>query len=77
MVKNQYLLFLNIRLKFYYIKNIYKFIPEKLRILKIGDFDIFSLKLFVGKITEYKFIKNYSLQPFSIKMNDKIIKFNN
>ena len=74
-IKSQYLLILNIRLKFYYIKNIYKFIPEKLRILNIGDFDIFSLKFFVNNITDYKFIKHSSLQQLSIKLNDTIIKF--
>ena len=75
-IRNKHLLLLNIRIKFYYIKNIYKFIPEKLKILNIGDFDIFSLKFFVNKITEYEFIKNSSLQELSIKINDTIIKFN-
>ena len=61
---------LNIRFKFYNIKNLYKFIPEQLRILILGDIDIFSFKYLVNNITKYKFIKASSLQQLSLRIND-------
>lgn len=74
-IKNENLLILDIRLKFYNIKNLHKFIPQKLRILNIADLDIFSLKYFINNITDYKFIKNSSLQQLTIRINNTIQKF--
>ena len=69
-INNKSLLMLNIRFKFYNIKNLYKFIPEQLRILILGDIDIFSFKYLVNNITKYKFIKSSSLQQLSLRIND-------
>ena len=75
-IKNNNLLMMNLRFKFYNIRFLYKFIPEKLRILNIGDLDIFSFKNFVNDITKYKFVKNSSLQQLSIRINNTIQFFN-
>ena len=72
-IKNENLLILDIRLKFYNIRNIHKFIPQKLKILYIGDFDAFSFGYFVDNITKYNFVKNTSLQQLSIKLNNNIL----
>ena len=74
-INNENLLILDIRLKLYNIKNLHKFIPQNLRILNIADLDIFSLKYFVDNITDYKFIKNSSLQQLTIRINNTIQKF--
>ena len=75
-IKNKKLSILDLHFKFYNIRNLHKFIPQNLVILNIGDFDIISLKFFVNYITQYKFIKNSSLQQLSIKINNTIIKLN-
>ena len=72
-IKNENLLILDIRLKFYNIRNIHKFIPQKLKILYIGYFDAFSFGYFVDNITKYNFVKNTSLQQLSIKLNNNIL----
>ena len=74
MFKNKDLI-LDIRLKLYNMKNLHKFIPQNLRILNIADLDIFSLKYFIDNITDYKFIKNSSLQQLTIRINNTIQKF--
>ena len=74
-INNENLLILDIRLKLYNIKNLHKFIPQNLRILNIADLDIFSLKYFIDNITDYKFIKNSSLQQLTIRINNTIQKF--
>lgn len=73
--KNNHLFTLNIHLKFFKIRNLYKFIPEKLKKLSIGDLDFFSFKNFIEAITEYKLVKNSSLEQLSIKLNNIIQKF--
>ena len=75
-IKNKKLLILDLNFKFYNIRNIHKFIPQNLIILNIGDFDISTFKYFVNNITQYKFVKNTSLQQLSIKINSTIIKYN-
>ena len=75
-IKNKKLLILDLHFKFYNIRNTHKFISQNLIILNIGDFDIISFKYFVDNITQYKFIKNTSLQQLSIKINKTIIQFN-
>ena len=72
-IKNDNLLILDIRLKFYNIRSLHKFIPQKLKILNIGDFDAFSFRYFVDNITKYNFVKNTSLQQLSIKLNNNIL----
>mgnify|MGYP006916105927 CR=1 FL=1 len=72
-IKNENLLILDIRLKFYNIRSLHKFIPQKLKILNIGDFDAFSFRHFVDNITKYNFVKNTSLQQLSIKLNNNIL----
>ena len=71
-IKNNHILNLNIHLKFFNIRNLYKFIPEKLKVLSIGDLDSFSFKHFIDDITEYKFVQNSSLEQLSIKLNNII-----
>ena len=73
-IKNKHLLKLDIRLKFFNIRNIHKFISHNLKILNIGDLDRNSLKYFIKNITEYKFVRNSSLQQISIKLNNTIQK---
>ena len=75
-IKNKKLLILDLHFKFYNIRNTHKFISQNLVILNIGDFDIISFQYFVNNITQFKFIKNTSLQQISIKLNRTIIKFN-
>ena len=75
-IKNKKLLILDLHFKFYNIRNTHKFISQNLIILNIGDFDIISFKYFVDNITQYKFIKNTSLQQLSIKINKTIMQFN-
>ena len=69
---NDTLLNLNIQMKFYNIINIHKLINNKLKILNIGDFDIFTLKHFVFNISKYNFCKNSSLEKISISLNKTI-----
>lgn len=75
-IKNKNLLNMNIKLKFYNLKYIHKFIHEKLKIIDIGDFDIFSLKYLVDNISQYRFIRNNSLQKLSISLNKTILNLN-
>ena len=72
-IKNENLLILDVRLKFYNIRNLHKFIPQKLKILNIGDLDVLSFRYFVDNITKYNFVKNTSLQQLSIKLNNNIL----
>ena len=69
---NKSILNLSIQMKFYNITSIHKLISEKLQILKIGDFDIFTLKYFTNNITKYKFCKNSNLKEISISINRTI-----
>ena len=64
---------LSLQIKFYNMVNIHKLINEKLQILKIGDFDLFSLKYFVENITKYEFCKNSHLKVISISLNKMIL----
>jgi hypothetical protein len=71
---NKCLIKLNIQMKLYNIINIHKLISEKLKILNIGDFDLFSLKIFVENITNYNFCKISSLEEIGISLNKTIFK---
>lgn len=75
-IKNKKLSILDLHFKFYNIRNLHKFIPQNLVILNIGDLDIISFKHFVNNITQYRFVKNSSLQQISIEINKTIIKLN-
>ena len=71
---NKCLIKLNIQMKLYNIINIHKLISERLKILNIGDFDLFSLKIFVENITNYNFCKISSLEEIGISLNKTIFK---
>ena len=64
---------LNLQIKLYNISNIHKLLSEKLKIINIGDFDIFSLKIFVDNLTQYNFCKISSLEHIGISLNQTII----
>ena len=72
---NKSLLNLNFQMTLYNVMNIHKLIGNNLKILNIGDFDIFSLRHFVFNITQYNFCKNSSLEQISISLNKIIKKF--
>ena len=73
---NKTLLSLSIQIKFFNIVNVHKLINNKLKILNIGDFDLFSLKHFIPNITKYSFCNNCSLEKISISINKSIINLN-
>ena len=61
-------------MKFYNIININKLVSNKLKIINIGDLDLFSLNFFIKNIDEYHFWKNSLLEQISISLNKTIIK---
>ena len=65
---------LKIQMKFYNIININKLVSNKLKIINIGDLDLFSLNFFIKNIDEYHFWKNSLLEQISISLNKTIIK---
>ena len=73
---NKTLLSLSIQIKLFNIVNVHKLINNKLKILNIGDFDLFSLKHFIPNITKYSFCNNCSLEKISISINKSIINLN-
>ena len=68
--------YLNLELKFYNIRNLHKLIGNNLQILKIGNFDIFSLKYFVENISKYKFYQNTNLIELTIQLDKSITTLN-
>ena len=65
---------LKIQMKFYNIINVNKLISNKLKIINIGDLDLFSLNHLVDNIDKYNFCKNSLLEQISISLNKTIIK---
>ena len=74
--KNRHLVDLSLQMQFYKIDNISNFISTRLRLLNIGDLDIYTLKLLTYKICSYNFNKDSSLEKLSIGLLNVIREFN-
>ena len=61
-------------MKFYNIININKLIGNKLKIINIGDLDLFSLNHLIENIDKYNICENSLLEQISISLNKTIIK---
>ena len=70
---NKCLIKLNFQIKLYNISNIHKLLSERLKIINIGDFDLFSLKIFIENLTKYNFCQISSLEHIGISLNKTII----
>ena len=73
--KNRYLEDLSMQMQFYKIDNISNFISTRLKLLNIGDLDIYTLKLLTEKICSYNFNKMSSLERLSIGLLNVIREF--
>ena len=72
--KNNSLISLKMNMKFYNIININKLIGNKLKIINIGDLDLFSLNHLIENIDKYNICENSLLEQISISLNKTIIK---
>ena len=74
---NKFLNELSLQLQLCMTKNIKTLITEKLILLNIGDFDIYSFREIVKFLTSYKFSRNSSLQKMSISLLNSVIQYTN
>lgn len=74
---NKYLQNLSLQIKLYNIINIHKLVTNNLKIIKIGELDLFSFNNLVENITKYNFCKNCNLEEISISLNKIIMKIDN
>ena len=74
---NKFLTELSLHLQLFIIKNIKNLITERLKILNIGDCDIFTFKELTKFLTSYNFSKKSSLEQLSISLLNSIIEYTN
>ena len=74
--KNKYYEELTLQMQFYNLQSVSSFLNGRLRILNIGNMDLFTFKNFCYSITKYRFNKNSSLQELSIGLIGSITEFN-
>jgi hypothetical protein len=67
---------LSIQMKFFNIKNIHKLVNKNIKILNLGDFDLFTLNHFLEEINKQSFTENSSLEKITISLNKLIIDLN-
>ena len=72
---NKFLTELSLHLQLFIIKNIKNLITERLKILNIGDCDIFTFKELTKFLTSYNFSKKSSLEQLSISLLNSIIEY--
>ena len=72
---NKLLTELSLHLQLFIIKNIKNLITERLKILNIGDCDIFTFKELTKFLTSYNFSKKSSLEQLSISLLNSIIEY--
>jgi hypothetical protein len=73
---NKYLEFLSLQVQFYKIEYINNFVNSKLKILNIGDLDIFTLKMLSEYICTDDFNKSSALESLSIGLSGALTDFN-
>ena len=67
---------LSIQMKFFNIKSIHKLINKNIKILNLGDFDLFTLNNFLEEINKQSFTENSSLEKLTINLNKLLIDLN-
>ena len=70
--KNKYLEELTLQMKFYRMQSITSFINSRLRILNIGNLDLYTFIVLCNHICKYKFCKISCLQELTIGLNGNI-----
>ena len=74
---NKFLKSLSFQIKLYNISNIHKFVNNNLKILKIGELDLFSFKKYVENFTKFNFCKDCNLEELSISLSKTILRLDN
>ena len=74
--KNKYFEELTLQMKFYRLQSITSFINSRLRILNIGNLDLYTFTVLCNHICKYKFCKISSLQELTIGLNGNINELN-